>query len=263
MTRIDANPVPSILLRAHSLPSKYELQAMKKQEIVAALRRELQSVIAQRCNALTDPAAGAARAALRRFQSQRMADTHADLLAATESSAAARFFLSDLYGDRDLTQRDAGLERIVPMMERMLPVPALETIAEAIALDALSESLDGAMARRLGEAFSEGAYISAYREVTKRSDRERQLAHIVSVGTSLCELVRVPMIGSTLAMMRGPAKLARLGELHNFLERGFKAFDRMRNPQAFVMTITQREHAIMDRLYAGQALPFDLQPSDG
>lgn len=231
---------------------------MNKQKIIAVIRRELGAVMAERRSTQSDPTAHASRIALRHFQSQRMAGTHADLLAKVESRAAAQFFLDDLYGTEDLTQRDADLERVVPAMERLLPGSALKTIAEAIALDALSEKLDAAMARYLGEAFSEEDYVAAYRKAGTRIDRERQLAHVQSVGNALCELVNVPLIGSTLAMMRGPAKLAGLGELQSFLERGFKAFKQMKNPYRFVSTIVQREQRVMERLYAGATDPFLL-----
>lgn len=237
------------------------MRGMMKKDIVTILRRELETVIAERLAAKNDGAMHAARLALRRFQAQRMARTHADLLAAPETNAAATFFLSDLYSTDDLSRRDANLERVIPAMERMLPVAALETVADAIALDALSEKLDSAMARHLGESFTEDEYIAAYRNVTMRSDRERQLAHIESVGTALSELVRVPLIGSTLSMMRGPAKLANLVELQSFLERGFKAFKRMKRPQDFVATVVYRERVIMDRLYTGKAQPFSVEAS--
>lgn len=230
-----------------------------KQEIVAAIRRELESVVADRLAARNDPALHAARLALRSFQAQRMADTHVDLLNAQGTRAAAQFFLADLYGTGDLTQRDAGLERIVPVMERLLPTAALQTVAEAIALDALSERFDAAMARCLGEYFSEADYIEAYRKTGTRADRERQINHVESLGSSLCELVRIPLIGSTLVMMRGPAKLANLGELQSFLERGFKAFKGMSQPGEFVDIVVGRERAIMRRLYAGEKKPFSLE----
>lgn len=229
---------------------------MNKQQSISILRRELEFVIAERRTARTDPAAYAARLALRHFQSQRMVDTHVDLLRAPGTRAAAQFFLSDLYGPDDLTQRDASLERIIPTMERLLPAAALAAVAEAVSLDALSERLDGAMALKLGEQFTQDDYIVAYRTTATRAERERQLRHIESVGTALCDLVGVPLIGSTLAMMRGPARMANLGELHSFLERGFKAFKGMRDPHAFVATIIRRESVILSSLYAGKENPF-------
>lgn len=231
---------------------------MKKHEIIALLRRDLKAAMVERQLASTNPVAANARIALRRFQSARMARTHTDLLASDETRAAAQFFLDDLYGAHDLTQRDADVERIVPMMERLMPVSALQTIAEAIELDALSESLDRAMAEKLGAKFAEEDYIDAYRKTASRADRESQIVHIQSLGDSLCELARVPLIGGTLAMMRGPAKLAGLSELHHFLDRGFSAFKQMRKPKQFVTTIVEREAAILENLYANKAEPFDI-----
>ena len=231
---------------------------MNKRDIVATLRQNLQTVTAHRQAARVDAAMRAAIGAVKRFQSLRMASTHGDLLASPVTHKAAQFFLDDLYGEGDLTQRDADIGRIVPMMERLLPAAALKTVSEAIALDALSEMMDGAMAARLGQKFSEPDYCKAYRDVTRRADREHQLVHVRSLGTSLCELVRFPLIGSTLAMMRGPAKLAHLSELHSFLERGFAAFKGLRHPEDFVAIILARETAILENLYAGRAHPFLL-----
>lgn len=231
---------------------------MSKQAVVTAIRRELKSVISERNAAARDPAALAARLALRHFQSRRMASTHADLLEDAEYRAAAQFFLSDLYGTEDLTERDANLVRVIPSMEKLLPVAALEIVSRAIALDALSEKMDAAMAARLGKEFSEDDYIAVYRAVTTQADRKRQLDYVEAVGIALCDLVRVPLIGSTLSMMRGPAKLADLSELHSFLERGFRAFKAMREPRHFVEMVVSRERAIMENLYAGKTRPFQI-----
>ncbi|HXA48472.1 MAG TPA: hypothetical protein VNW52_12630 [Burkholderiaceae bacterium] len=231
---------------------------MNKHEVIARLRRDLHAAMVERQLAATDATTAKARAALRSFQSARMAVTHADLLASDETRDAAQFFLDDLYGTHDFTQRDADIERIIPMMESLMPVSALQTIAEAIELDALSEALDRAMAVSLGEQFIEADYIAAYRKVASRTERESQIAHIQSVGRSLCELVRIPLIGGTLAMMRVPAMLAGLHELHSFLNRGFGAFKKMRKPKDFVATIVMRETAILDNMYAQKPQPFDL-----
>lgn len=231
---------------------------MDKQEIIAALRADLAHAAAERLIAKNDPAIGAARTALKRFQSERMARTHADFLKSPDSHAAATFFLDDLYGPQDLTKRDADLERVVSAMERMLPVPALHIIAKAIALDALSESLDAAMAARLGNEFAEEDYIGAYRVVGTQAERARQIDLVELVGNSLCDLIAIPMIATTMKMMRGPARLAKLGELQNFLERGFSAFKSMKDPRAFVEKVVQRERHILDNLYAGRPDPFTI-----
>ena len=232
---------------------------MGKQEIAATLRRALSDVMMERQASRSSPEVAQALASLKQFQSRRMARTHADLLASADTEAAARFFLEDLYGTHDMTQRDADIERIVPTMVRLLPDAALETIADAISLDALSERLDAAMARQLGPVFDEYAYAEAYRKVSPRADRERQIELVRSVGMSLCDLVRIRLIGGTLKMMRGPAQLAKLGELHQFLERGYLAFQAMKSPCKFVDTTVARETRIMENLYAKSPNVFDIE----
>ncbi|HJV84433.1 MAG TPA: hypothetical protein VJ698_03075 [Noviherbaspirillum sp.] len=231
---------------------------MDKQQIIAELHRDLESVLAERQAARAFPEAYAARTALRQFQSDRMSRTHADLLEDSETRAAANFFLSDLYGPHDLSQRDTNLQRALPTIERMLPVPALAGVAEAISLDALSERLDAGMANLLGAEFSETGYVDAYRKVGTRADRARQLDHVDRLGAALTDLVGYPLIGKTLSLMKMPAKLAGVAHLHDFLERGFKAFEAMRKPQDFVDKVVTRERQIMDQIYSGKKKPFVL-----
>ena len=219
---------------------------MNKDELGSRLHAQLRLVKEERAHAQR---IGAARKELKRYQAARLAATHADLLAQADTHAAALFFLEELYGPVDLTQRDADLARIVPAMERLLPLQALHAITEAVALDALSERLDGAMAQQLGEQFGERDYAEAYRR-TSADDRARQLDQVQALGMALCDLVRIPMLSMTLKMMRAPARVAGLGELQQFLERGFESFKKMRDARRFVETIVERERALMQAMYS-------------
>src|SRR5699024_5850678 len=107
---------------------------MKKEELVQKLEQQLRLVATERQVARREPALLAARSALKRHQSARLAQTHADLLAAPNSHDAAVFFLEELYGAHDLSQRDIDLERIIPTLQRMLSYESLHTITEAIVL---------------------------------------------------------------------------------------------------------------------------------
>lgn len=231
---------------------------MEKQELVKRLEQQLAMVAAERSAARREPALLAARTALKRYQSGRLAETHADLLANPNTHGAAEFFLEELYGAHDLSQRDVDLERIIPTLGKMLNYESLHAITEAIVLDALSERLDTAMARKLGERFSADDYIQAYRAAGTRAERERQLALVQELGDSLCLLVKVPLLSFTLSLMKGPAMLAGLGDLHDFLDTGFATFKRLKQPSAFVSTIVGRERKVLANIYAGKADPFDV-----
>jgi hypothetical protein len=230
---------------------------MKKKNTLSPLEIQLREARLERQAAGSDPALRAARLALKSFQSQRLAATHADLMRG-DTHDAVMFFLDELYGTHDLSQRDVDLERIAPTMQRVLPADALQTMTDAMSLDALAERLDTAMARLLGPEFTEQQYIEAYRRAMTRADRERQLDLVQKLGDSLSELVRVPMLYGTLVLMRGPARLAGLGSLQRFLERGFNAFRKMKKPRDFVETITRRERDILERSYRGDAAPFRI-----
>ena len=130
--------------------------------------------------ATADPVRGRRRLVLREWQVARLARTHADLLGSERYGAAATFFLSDLYSPKDCGERDAELERILPLMTSMLPVSGLRALLLAIEVDALSERFDGAMVEVLGAhldgaGMDEAAYADAYRKVGDRPGRETQI----------------------------------------------------------------------------------------
>ena len=113
---------------------------------------------------------------------------------------AAQFFLTDLYGPKDLS-RHVEVRRLVPMMTSVLPNSGLAAVAHAIELNALSESLDGAMVEALGEKTAqvgEETYAAAYLLVGRAEDRERQIALIALLGEALDKLTRLRFIGMTL-----------------------------------------------------------------
>lgn len=226
-----------------------------------ALRHHLQTAKTLRQQAKQDPDAADKRLLLRRWQADRLARSYADLLASERFGLAARFFLSDLYGPKDFSSRDDEVERILPLLQSLLPVSALKTIALAVEVDALSEQLDAAMVAELDAAgaiaaIDQTAYAAAYRRVGRRDDRLRQIALIRTTGDALERLSGKPLLSTLLALMRGPAQLAGLGDLHAFLENGFTAFRQMGTAGEFLDCIEGRERKLLDQLFGGAADPF-------
>jgi len=237
-------------------------------EAAQRLRDHLTDVRTLRARARADPSLQAWRLALRAFQAQRLERTYADLLANSRYGPAAAFFLSDLYGAKDVAARDEGVARILPMLVRVMPAAALDTIARAVELDALSERLDLALVEELrrrdsspAPAITEAAYAGAYRAAGARADRERQIALTGEIGTALDRLAHKPLLGGALRVMEGPARSAGLGALHDFLARGLQAFRHMRGADEFLRTIDARERLINDRIYAGDSGPLAPRPS--
>jgi hypothetical protein len=225
----------------------------------AALVRELARATRLHDLRLADDDRACALARLASWQGSRMANTYADLATQPRYADAISFFRSDLYGEGDFAQRDADLARVVPIMVRLLPGRLITTLAQGTELNALSQELDQALLARLPRAdgvFTVAEYCAAFRQPSERAAREHQIGLIGEVGAGLDLYVRRPFVESGLAMMRQPARLAGLGALQDFLERGVKAFRKLRDPQEFLATIDRRERAILDAIYGGDQAPF-------
>lgn len=226
-----------------------------------AVRHHLQKAKAFRQQAREAPADARKRLLLREWQAARLAHSYTDLLASDRFGQAARFFLADLYGPKDFSSRDEEVERILPLLLSLLPLSALQTIALAIEVDALTEQLDAAMVAELDRAGSMGGitedtYAAAYRHVGRSQDRERQLNLIRNTGEALEKLAQKPLLTALLKLMRGPAHLAGLGDLHAFLENGFDAFRRMGNASEFLNCIESRERKLFNNMFSGVEQPF-------
>jgi hypothetical protein len=188
---------------------------------------------------------------LKTYQQARFARTYSDLLGTKRYGPAARFFLDELYGPRDYSERDAQFARVVPALVRLFPDEIVETVDTLAHLHALSESLDTITADRLpGEHVDAVAYFRAWQAAGRPDDRERQVALTLGVGEALDRLTRNPLLRHTLRMMRGPARAAGLGELQRFLESGFDTFKAMRGANTFLETVGERERAFARLLFS-------------
>ena len=196
---------------------------------------------------------------LKAFQSRRLRQTYADIAAQSRYRMATSFFLDDLYGPKDFSRRDDAMLRILPLMVRTLPAKGVEAATLAVELEALSESLDHRTALELEPGpIDDGSYALAYRAGSTRAERERQIELIVTVGKDLDWLVKKPLVHTTLKLMRGPAKLAGLQDLQDFLEHGFTSFRAMDGAAEFLELIRDREMEILNRLFSGAPQPFSV-----
>ena len=240
----------------------------------------------------TDPSLAVSIIAVKKFQAIRLAKTHADLLVHPRYGDAAKFFLFELYGVKDFSQRDAELARVIPTLQRFLPSAALTVIADAVQLDALSEQLDFLVGQQLQTMAKQDSgidasktnpadsstpfflarsatmekpiawqrYRAAYRAVNSnaqaRAMRETQMQLVMSIGSTLNGLVRKPLLGGLLKSMGPVAIAAGVGTMHDFLTRGFTAFKAMQDAKPFLQMIQTREQAMHD---ASVSSDSDLQ----
>lgn len=222
---------------------------------VERLRQESRSV----------PDIGTAVVYVKRFQARRFAGSYADLLASAAYGAAARFFLEELYSDRDYAERDAQFARIAGAVEKMFPQDVAATAAGLAQLHALTESLDHGMARvaPLADIDDAAGYVRAWKATGRREDRQRQLETVVAIGAEMTRLTRLPGLRMMLKMMRGPASAAGLTSLQRFLESGFDTFASVTKlkggAEQFLATIRQREQQLVDLLFDADAVACETE----
>lgn len=200
---------------------------------------------------------------LRRWQAARLAASFQGFMQDPKRKPAAEFFLTDLYGDRDFSRRDADIARVAGKMQRLLPQSLLETLADAIELGALSHALDLRMAEALmrlaprRKTLDDDLYGRAYRDVGLPRLRAHQVDLIVVAGYGLGHALRTRGVSTLLSVLRGPARAAGFGELQSFLERGFGAYAKLENVASFIADIERSEREVIRRLFAGHPAPFE------
>lgn len=206
---------------------------------------------------------------LQQWQRDRLDATYADLRSDSRYRPACEFFLDELYGGRDVLERDRQLKRVVPVMSRMLPTHLLRAVGDAVQLQAVSLEFDLAMAECMADRVDDGTglrqpdYAHAYRAQGDWEGREYQLVLIRKLGDLLDETVRRPMVHRLIRMMHAPAVMAGFGALQGFLQRGLDAFAHMRGAEHFLDTIEQREHSALQAMRAGSDWPFSEWIGEG
>jgi hypothetical protein len=219
-------------------------------DIATRILQSLDAVDLQRRLRAETPGLAAQVAALKAYQQQRFARTHASLLAHPRYGRAANFFLNELYGPQDFTQRDAQFSRIVPALARLFPADTVATVESLAAVHALSERLDTATAIHLdGEPPARASYVRAWQATGEPAARARQIELVMRIGEALDRHTRSFVLRASLKAMRGPARAAGMGALQTFLEAGFDAFGAMRGARDFLAAIEARETALARRLF--------------
>ena len=226
-------------------------------EAAQTIRDCIADVTALRLHRAGDAALGEAVAQVKRLQARRFRGTYADLLESPVFAPAARFFLEELYGDADYTDRDLQFGRIAGTLQTLFPEAVVATAVDLAALHAQTEALDHHMGRAwlalAGPGDEAARYAAAWRATGQRPARAQQLASVLAMGNDLARLTRTPGLRMMLRMMRGPANAAGMGALQKFLEAGFDTFGQLARQRGgveqFLATIEQREQALMDLLF--------------
>jgi hypothetical protein len=230
----------------------------------AQLLHDLQNSKELRHQAAPPIALDPALALLRRWQSERLTRTYADLLAEKTYRLACQFFLSEIYAPCDFSQRNQDISQIHAFLSRAVPPQMLQTLTDAIELNRLTDLLDSQLVHilidQLGvtETITPTVYAEGYHLCDNYAQRVHQIELITKLIRQVGESARLPVVGLALKILRGPAHRAGWDELYGFLVRGYDAFKQIRTVSDFVEIIEQREKQILDEIFIGKA--HSLQP---
>ena len=188
---------------------------------------------------------------LRDWQSRRLAATYADLLANPRYTRACRFFLDDVYAAKDFRQRDEEIRQLYENISHFLPDILLRLVKTVILLNDVTQALDeqlwSVMQNELGitDTITMDLYMAGYRLCDNYDERVYQIELIDQVGHMVDVTTKIPMIATTLKIVRAPVSRAGWGDLHDWITRGFTAFQHMHGAKEFLATIHDREMSFL------------------
>lgn len=169
-----------------------------------------------------------------------------------DTAAAVEFVISDLIGT-GIIARDADLARVIPIMVRLLPAKALQTLASAMELNARALTINLDICRRLYETrdvqtgISERDYCAAFRNSTSFDECRELIKLVVDLGHSLKRMVRSSALGMTLRAMHVPAHAAGFGAMQDFLETGYSTFHAIEDTDYFLNRFAARMEEVFKR----------------
>ena len=177
-----------------------------------------------------------------------------DIYAREGYAEAIDFTMSDLAGI-GISSRDRDLERAAPAITGILPLAALNTIANAAETNARILEVNIGICRSLMVNNELPADISVYkyclacREASSMEECMDLVYRVTELGRTLKSLVNIPMIGITLRAMRLPARAAGFADLQEFLEDGYRIFRQIPDIEHFLSEIESRTGMIFQTIY--------------
>ena len=184
---------------------------------VTKLLRDLQSSDEMRHQPVSATGLAPHLALLRQWQSQRLARTYADMLEDKRFRPACQFFLDEIYGPRDFSQRDHDVERLHSFLSRVVPAVMIQLLTQSVELNRITNALDQRLAQVLVEnlgvtdTITPELYAEGYRICDNFTERAHQIDLIHSVIEQVSEGARSRAGGPCAQERARPGLQSRLG----------------------------------------------------
>lgn len=196
--------------------------------------------------------------AVQQYQIARMRGTHEALFQSPAYRPLCEFFLTDLYGPREIgSSRASALHSLVAALRPVLPIWIHDGSLGLIDLHSLSERLDDRLARTLVSrgvpiALSSAEFESAYFGCDDHEERLQQIALSAAATRFGHALAGHRSVGRLLGAAHRLRGLPRLDALLAMLERGFRAFQQAHDIDPFVEAMRKGETEYLTGVYARQ-----------
>ncbi len=192
--------------------------------------------------------------ALQAFQRRRIDETYADLKQNPEYRRLGRFFFEELYGPGDYAFRDTSIRKLHGVLKGKIHGGVVSAVDRVFEVQALSEDLDERMTaemieRGTGPKLTMATYREIYRSLDNRDERLHQVDLTLDVTRDFFHLSHKWMIGLSLKTARRAARLMGLGQIMDFIQQGYDAFQSISDIEPFVQTVRSREQAFNDEIF--------------
>lgn len=207
-------------------------------------------------NGETDEIFLARKRALQAFQADRINRTYPDLQEDPEYSRIGDFFFHKLYAPEDFSFRDTSMKKLHKALDGKIYKNMITAVSKVIELHDISEALDDRMVEKMiehdvDESMTMAEYQQIYRSLDNYDERIYQIYLGAEVTRIFHGLSKKWMVAVSLKTVRTTAMVFGFREIIDFIYEGYLAFKTIDNIDYFISTITERETAWHDEIWAG------------
>ncbi len=197
---------------------------------------------------------------LQEFQQRRLLHAYEDLRSNPEYDQIGKFFFEELYAPEDFSFRDKSIKKLRKVLSGAVYKGMLNAVSMVIELHELSDRLDDQMVEKMlekdiDENMTMDQYKMVYRLLDNYDERIYQIKLSVDVNRVFHRLSKKWIVGVSLKTVRAASHMLGVGEIMDFVNRGYEAFRKIDNIDEFVNIIETREIEWHDKIWKeGEAL---------
>jgi hypothetical protein len=185
---------------------------------------------------------------LQRFQSERLNRTYADLKAEPQYAAIGDFFFNRLYAPEDFSFRNTSIKSLQHALKGRVYRPMTSAMTKVVELHELSDHLDDLMVEKMikhkfGPRLTLDQYQTIYRRMGNNDQRVHQINLTIDTTRDFYRLSQKWVVAISLKTVNIASHFLNIGEIMNFINEGYTAFQKIKKIDYFIDTVAEREMA--------------------